>query len=183
MLVVITGLSAGVGKETVLKHLINKGFERVVTVSARKPRAGEKQGDYHNFVNKSTFEQWIKEEKFLEYVVVTGDYKGTLKGSIDKPLSEGKDIAIIVDIGGAMTIKSHFPKAVTIFLTISNFNVLEKRMKKRGDAPKMIKKRLSLAKKEIGLKDKADFVILNEEGKLNETLLQVDTIIGRLKGK
>lgn len=177
LFVVVTGGSAGVGKDTVMKHLIDRGFQRVVTANTRQPRPGEKDGvDYH-FLDMEKFKQWIEEGKLLEYEEVTGTLRGTPKAAITEPLSQGKSLVIRVEPKGARTIKEHFPEAIVVFIAVSRGEIMRRRMRERGEDADFIERRIALAVEEGQQVFDADYVVFNEEGKLTDALAQIDAIV------
>lgn len=75
-MVVLVGES-GCGKTTVREMLLEKGFEKIVTYTSRKPRVGEvNHRDYH-FIPREDFIQRIFSSFFTEYSVYRGNYYGS----------------------------------------------------------------------------------------------------------
>ena len=69
LLIVLSGPS-GVGKATVRKALFNSPdhkFTYSVSMTTRKPREGEVDGQDYNFVTMSDFDTDYKNENILEY--------------------------------------------------------------------------------------------------------------------
>ena len=74
-LFVISGPS-GVGKDTVITHLLNKNDNVALSISCttRAPRGEEKDGVDYYFKNHEQFEQMIEEDGFLEYAKIFDKY-------------------------------------------------------------------------------------------------------------
>jgi guanylate kinase len=180
-LVVISGPSAGVGKDTVLKMFLSKHADWTMPVSTttRKPRRGEVDGKDMQFVDKTTFEQWQKADKFLESVMVDdGNWYGTLKEPVEKAMSDGKNVVLRKDVRGALIIKQKMPEAVLVFMTAENWEVLEQRIRARGTEDEAaIARRLKLAKQELTYQDKYDFVITNPTGHPEKALAELEQTI------
>lgn len=74
---------SGVGKGTLIKKLIDERFQGrfsfSVSYTTRKPREGEVDGVHYNFVDKSTFEEMVREDKFIEHCTVHTNMYGTAK--------------------------------------------------------------------------------------------------------
>jgi len=155
---------AGGGKTTIANLLMVEipNLKRVVTCTTRKPRAGEREGVDYYFLTKQEFEKGIKEGKFLEYAVVHGNYYGTPKEEVEEKLSKGFDLLLVIDVQGMLQIKEKKNDVVTIFLLPPSIDELINRMKKRGDSPKEIEKRLETATKEIPYYKKYDYVVIND---------------------
>ena len=179
LLVVLSGPS-GVGKDTTLcamkKQIPNIYF--VVTATTRPMRAGEVDGvDYH-FVGKGEFADMIEREELLEYAIVYGDYKGIPKQQVQEALSSGKDVVLRIDVQGAATIRKLVPEATTIFLTAPTEEELVNRLRERkADPPGQLKLRIAMARQEMKRIDEFQYVVVNRDNMLNETVEQVRSII------
>lgn len=64
--IILLGKS-GVGKDYLMRKLIQKGLRGCVKMTTRPARKHEVQGVSYNFVNEQQFTQSIKEDKFLTY--------------------------------------------------------------------------------------------------------------------
>ena len=66
ILIVVSGFS-GAGKGTLMKELISTydNYALSVSMTTRKPRAGEEEGKSYFFVEKEAFEQTIAEDGLL----------------------------------------------------------------------------------------------------------------------
>ena len=120
ILFVISG-PAGSGKGTVVESLCKNHSDVGLSVSmtTRQPRSMDVDGVTYYFTTREDFENRIKNGEFLEYNIFSGNnqYYGTPKFSVEKSLSEGKDIILEIEVNGAMNVKKVFPSAVTIMLT------------------------------------------------------------------
>ncbi|MDZ7548489.1 guanylate kinase, partial [Clostridium perfringens] len=103
VLIVISGPS-GAGKGTICKALLEKDENIYLSYSAttRAPRVGEVEGVNYYFFTKEVFESKVKENGFLEYANVHGNFYGTPKVNVEKMLEEGKDVILEIDIQGAL---------------------------------------------------------------------------------
>jgi len=79
LLFVISGPS-GVGKGTLRKRVFNifPDLKYSVSANTRPPRKGEIEGKDYYFVTVDEFKKRIKENKFVEWAIVHGDYKLSL---------------------------------------------------------------------------------------------------------
>ncbi|MEG1663333.1 MAG: guanylate kinase [Clostridia bacterium] len=167
ILVVISGFS-GVGKGTVIELVMNAlpNLKFSVSCTTRQPRKGEENGvDYH-FLTEDEFEQKIKEDAFVEYTKTFTYHYGTYKSEIDKPIEDGLDVLMELNVVGAKNIKKLYPDCVTIFVTPPSIEALEARLIGRGsETPETLERRL----KEIEIEsldiDKYDYIVTNNVAK------------------
>ncbi len=118
LLVVISGPS-GVGKDTVLQHMKDRGlpFHFVVTATTRPKRPNEIEGVDYFFVTREEFERMIEAGELIEHALVYQDLKGIPKQQIREALASGSDAVMRVDVQGAETIRKLYPEALLIFLS------------------------------------------------------------------
>lgn len=176
MLVVISGPS-GVGKDSVIQRMKERKlpFHFVVTATTRRQRAGERQGVDYFFVSHDEFAEMIEQGELLEYAIVYNDYKGIPKKQVHQALASGKDVVMRVDVQGAATVRELSPDAVLIFLTTQSEAELERRLHARKtETPEGLKLRIATARQELKRITEFDYVVVNRENKLDDT---VDTIL------
>jgi guanylate kinase len=173
---VISG-PAGVGKTTLCDRLIcefSETVKRVVTVTTRKPRAGEENGRDYHFWGRQEFLKKVDQGAFIEYECIHDNYYGTLKETILSEIecSDGGDLLLNIDVNGASSLKE-FAKTqkslqgivICVFVNPSSVKQLRERLLKRGsDNIAEIEKRMKTARGEIEKKGQFDF-ILPSEGK------------------
>lgn len=171
-LIVVVSAPSGAGKSTLCQRLLNWSSNLVYSVSCttRPPRGGEQNGHDYFFVTREQFEQRITGNDFLEHAEYNGNYYGTPRRFIEDQLSVGKDVLLDIEVQGAgQVIRSvrqgtfAYPQAlVTVFLMPPSLESLEKRLRGRGtDSEEIIRKRLSLAEKEMACWREYDYVILS----------------------
>jgi len=164
LLFVVSGPS-GVGKGTLREKLFKmfKDLTYSVSMTTRLPRKGEENGiDYH-FVSKTKFEQMIKENRFVEWAIVHGDYKGTPYNFLIERLKIGNDILLEIDVQGAAQVKDKMPHGIYIFIAPPSWKDLEYRLRNRKTEEKEeLEKRLEDARIEIKCVNNYDYLIVND---------------------
>ncbi|TZE83419.1 guanylate kinase [Calorimonas adulescens] len=164
ILIVISGPS-GAGKGTICKEVLKRDPSLCLSVSAttRKPRSGEKEGVNYYFLDKAEFEEMIKNDQFLEWAEVYGNYYGTPKSYVEEKLKEGREVILEIDIQGAMKAREKFPDGVFIFIVPPSMDELEKRIKGRAtETDEEIKLRFSKAFSELKYITKYDYIVVND---------------------
>lgn len=179
-LFVVSGPS-GVGKDTIVGEYLknNKGILSI-SATTRKPRDGEKDGKDYYFLTKEEFEDWIKKDDFLEYATYNDNYYGTPKSKIFENLEKGIDVFLIIEVNGAIQIKNKISESILIFVLPPSMEELEKRIKNRNlDSEEVINNRLKIARDEIKLSSKYDYVVTNN--KIEDTVKKLKMIIDNEK--
>lgn len=165
-LIVISGPS-GVGKSTLLRRLFLEYPDNVcfsVSYTSRSPRIGENHGKDYYFTDNETFENKIKNNDFLEWACVHGNYYGTEKSEVEKILHSGKHCILDIDVQGADNVRSSGIPAMFLFIAPENIEILRCRLEKRGtESKETIAERLKNAVGELAQKDKYDHVIVNKD--------------------
>ncbi len=175
LLIVISGPS-GVGKDTVIQRMKERGlpFHFVVTATTRPKRPNEVDGKDYIFVSKEEFARMIEADELIEYAIVYGDYKGPPKTKVREALASGQDVILRLDVQGAETIRKLAPEALLIFLTTESEDELVRRLETRKtETAEELKLRIATARKELQRIEAFDYVIVNHDFHLDET---VDTI-------
>lgn len=178
---VVSGLS-GVGKDAVIRAAAARGkvdFCFVITTTSRPPRPEEVNGVDYFFVDDARFQEMIKTGELVEHALVYGQDKGISKKAIQIALDSGKDIMIRVDVQGAEKVRELYPQAILIFMIPENFDVWIERLKARGsETEDQLQIRIEKARKELeAAKEFFDFVIVNEEDRLDDAADVLEAII------
>lgn len=164
-LFILSGPS-GVGKGTVREEIMsNPSLNLVYSISmtTREPRKGEINGIHYFFVDKTYFENAIKNGDLLEYAKFVGNYYGTPKSFVEKLLNEGKNVLLEIETQGAKQVMEKCPNAISIFMVPPSLEELEKRIRGRRSEPEdIIQQRLSKAKNEMSLQKNYKFVVVND---------------------
>lgn len=182
LLLQISGPS-GVGKTTLIERL-HSTFDFVFSVSATTRARTEKEVDGvdYLFLEQRTFEQWIREDRFLEHAQVFGrDWYGTLREPVERSLSEGRIVLLDIDVQGARQVKAHLPEAFGIFILPPSEEVLHDRLVgRKRDAPEVIERRFAEAKSEIESarsSDVYDAMVVNDD--LERAVAELRSLIER----
>lgn len=156
---------SGAGKTTLLDLLRREVplLDYSVSVTTRPPRRGEVDGAAYHFTTRAEFEAMLAAGEFLEHAVVYDNYYGTRRSVIEKALSEGKDIILDIDVRGALQVMEKSYPGVFVYIMPPSMRELERRLRGRAtDAEEVIRKRLSLAREEMGYAARYDYVVVND---------------------
>ncbi|MDR1983029.1 MAG: guanylate kinase [Holosporaceae bacterium] len=163
-LFVISGPSA-VGKNSVVDEIlkIDRSIGRIVTCTTRKIRKSERHGEDYFFMKKSDFLLEIERKNLIEFSEVYGNYYGVMFSSVNEKIKSGEDAILIINFEGFLKIKKVITENVYgMFILPPSIEDLELRMKLRGeDSPKIVARRLSLAREDMAKAKFYDFCFKN----------------------
>ena len=147
-----------------------------VSYTTRAPRGSEQNGREYFFISRADFESMIREDDFLEYADVYGNYYGTARRFLREAQAEGTDLLLDIDVQGAAQIKSKISDAPSIFVLPPDRSTLEWRLRNRGsDSDDVICRRLATARREIENYDKYDYILVND--RLEPSVGQLKAIV------
>ncbi len=176
---VISGPS-GVGKDSVIERLRERSPEIhfAVTATTRQRRPGEIDGIHYYFLDADTFAVREQQQEFLESADVYGLRYGVPKWGIREALSRGQDVIVKVDVQGAATMRTLLPTATFIFIAPESLTALMRRLRSRKtDEPEALMRRFNTATQELSAAVEFDYVIFNEDDRLDIALDQIHAII------
>ena len=164
--VFIISAPSGSGKSTLVARLLDTVPDLMFSVSytTRTPRGAEVNGKGYHFVSREEFEAMLARDEFLEWAQVFGNYYGTHRSILDEACTQGKDLVLDIDVQGARQLIEKIPEAVTIFVLAPSRQVLEQRLRSRGeDREEVIGRRLRAAAEEIRNYEAYDYVLINRD--------------------
>ena len=178
---------SGAGKTSIARYILDKdkNIKLSVSLTTRKKRKNEKAGIDYDFISKDVFEKKIKNNFFLEWATVFGNYYGTSREKVQKTLQDGNDVLFDIDWQGTQQLTDNKDfDLVTIFILPPSKTVLEKRLNNRAQDSKIeVKKRMSQASDEISHYMEYNYIVINNN--LEDASNQVLSILKaeRLKRK
>jgi guanylate kinase len=100
LVVTVTGPSASGKSELLTELCANHNFERLISVTTRPPREGEKEGVEYYYITEEEFARQREAGNLLQEVCFNGKYYGTTKKEVDRVFVKGKVPIVIVEPGG-----------------------------------------------------------------------------------
>jgi len=157
---------SGAGKTTLAKALLaaEPGLVMSVSVTTRKARPGEVDGQDYHFLDAPAFERMREEGDLLEWAHVHGNLYGTPRGPVMDALSAGRDVLFDIDWQGAQQLAASAPAdLVRVFVLPPSAAALGQRLHARAqDGADVVARRLAAAGDEIGHWPEYDYVIVND---------------------
>ncbi len=179
LLVVISGPS-GVGKDTVVHHLKQRGlpFHFVVTATSRPKRPDEVHGVDYFFYSEPEFLDLLERGELLEHALVYNEHKGVPKQQVRDAMASGLDVVMRVDVQGAKTIKQLAPEAIAIFLMARDEAELAQRLRMRKtESEEHLQTRLQAAREELHYLDLFDYRVVNADSEVEAAVSTILAII------
>ena len=118
---------SGAGKTSLWKMLLkkHKDIKYSVSYTTRLPRVNEIQGKDYNFVDKLTFKDLIKKNKFIEWVSFSGNYYGSLMEPINLAILQNKNILLEIDSEGLKQLRKKIGSGVYIYIVTKKISDLK----------------------------------------------------------
>jgi guanylate kinase len=164
-LVYLISAPSGSGKSTLVNELLKsvKNLEFSISYTTRAPRGSETNGREYFFVSREEFETMIREDQFLEYAEVFGNYYGTARRFLCEAEQNGRDLLLDIDVQGAAQIQKKISDAISIFILPPNRITLEERLRRRSeDREEVIQRRLITAGGEIENYARYNYILVND---------------------
>ena len=115
-IVVLVGPS-GSGKNDVARLMLKKSrrFERLVSYTTDGNMSRRDPGRYH-YLSLEEFRRMRDSDELFESTVYAGHNFGSRKQDVEDILGRGRYVLTVMDICGAMVLKTHYPNVTTIYL-------------------------------------------------------------------
>ena len=182
LLVVVSGPS-GVGKDTLIKHLLelDPNLRYSVSYTTRTPRPGEVEGVNYFFVKRERFNELIAQGFFLEHATYGGHLYGTPAAPVEEARRAGHDILLKIEVQGAEQVRKRAPDGIYIFIAPPSTEELVRRQEMRKDeAPEEdMPERRKIGETEMKYASQYDHVVINDD--LERAVAELLEIIRRAR--
>ena len=175
LLLIVSGPS-GAGKGTLIAKMRKQdpSIHFSCSITTRSMRAGEVEGVDYRFVTREQYDEYARQDAFLEKADVHEHSYGTLKSEVLGPLTEGRDVVVDVNPEGAISLMDKLDDYVSVFILPPSFGSLRERLLgRKSETEKSIEIRLRNAREEMKTVHRYQYVIIND---------QVDSAFARLQG-
>jgi guanylate kinase len=164
-LFMVVSAPSGTGKTSICREFLKlcPDIRFSVSSTTRPARPGEKNGVDYFFVSEEAFREQIQKGVFAEWVENYGHYYGTAKETMQNLLAAGCDLLLDVEPEGAKVLKKNYPGGVFVYILPPSLEDLKSRLKRRGEVPEVMQKRLGKAMDEIREIMWYDYIIINKE--------------------
>lgn len=175
-IIVICGPTA-VGKTVVIQQVLKQipSLKTGITYTTRSPREKASEDKVMRYISREAFEEKIQSQTFLEWAEYNGNYYGTSKETL--AASADQALLLNLDIRGSLQIKTMYPESLLIFIAPENIGQIRERLKRRNLSEAELASRLQAATECLAGKDNFDHIIINKQGKVEQTVNEVVNLV------
>ncbi len=157
---------SGAGKTTITRAVLERepGLEFSISVTTRRPRAGEVNGRHYHFIDRTRFDAMVRDGALLEHASVFGNFYGTPRAPIEAAIAEGRDVILDLDWQGAQQLRRGLSAdMVSVFVLPPDHQSLEKRLRSRAqDSEEVVNARMVELAEETSHWSEYDYIIIND---------------------
>lgn len=115
-IVILVGPS-GSGKTEIASKICEKSdkFEKLVSYTTNEIVHVEDEG-WYSHISRQEFNDMLDEKVFFESTMYAGHGYGTKLEDVNNILNKGKNVIAVMDICGAMALKTNFKNVITIYI-------------------------------------------------------------------
>lgn len=122
---------SGAGKTRIAEHLLEQcdKLEKLKSYTTIDPTS-RVNDDWYSYVDKSEFFNMMESGELFESTMYAEHGFGSKKSDVDAILASGKKVLAIMDICGAMALKTHYKDAVTVYIKRNKRDLLSSILEK-----------------------------------------------------
>ena len=143
-IVVLVGPS-GSGKTDIAKRLTKKSkhFEKLISYTT-DATVGLQGGEWYHYISLEAFRDMQEKGELFESTMYAGHCYGSRKQDVERILAGGKHVLTVMDICGAMSLKTHFPNVTTIYIKRNKRDLVEAVLEKQLSNKEKVSRLLAL---------------------------------------
>jgi guanylate kinase len=166
-LMLVLSSPSGAGKTTLSRLLLERDstIELSISVTTRKPRPSEIDGQDYHFIDGARFDAMVERRELLEWAEVFGNRYGTPREPVTRALAAGCDVLFDIDWQGTQQLRENGRNdLVSVFVLPPSVRDLEARLRSRAqDSEDVIRSRMSKAANEMSHWAEYDYVVINRD--------------------
>jgi len=173
MLIILVGPS-GAGKTTIETALVERGVNKMISVTTREPRVGEIHGEDYFFVTEEEFQRDI--DRFFEVAEYAGHFYGTPSSQVNKAAMSREPYVTVMEVEGAKKLRDAFPGNVMLVYINRARKELVKAINARQILAVEKRRRVKKLNEDVKARGECDYVVGNISGKLDRAVESVYNI-------
>ena len=157
-IVVLVGPS-GSGKTEIAKQLLKKSrkFEKLISYTT-DATVGMEGDDWYHYISLDAFRLMRVGGEIFESTMYAGHNYGSKKEDIQQILARGHHVLTVMDICGAMVLKTHFPNVTTVYIKQEKQELLRNLLNKPLSLDEKVSRIMALEAEEKNA-DICDYVV------------------------
>ncbi len=142
--IVLVGPS-GAGKNEIANKLLEKcpRIEKLISYSTEKPISASDAESYH-YIPKDEFFAMMENGEFFESTMYAGNGYATKKEDAESILKSKKIVLTVMDICGAMAVKTNYSNVATVYVKRPKSELLRSILTTGGEIENMVKRIISI---------------------------------------
>lgn len=143
-IVVLVGPS-GSGKTQIAKRIMkkSKAFQKLISYTT-DATVGLQGGEWYHYIALEAFRDMCEKGELFESTMYAGHCYGSRKKDVEDILAEGKHVLTVMDICGAMALKTHFSNVTTVYIKRSKRALLTELLNKTLSVDEKVSRLLAL---------------------------------------
>lgn len=163
-LIVVSGPSAaGLGEIVSAVFRKRADLVSVVPVTARKMKAGERNGVGFYFYDLEGWEALKSSGDLLEQTEFAGNDYGTSRRLVEEQLSQGKNVLLNLAVERAAQLKANMPEALCVYVEPSDERLLQERCAQKARSSLELELRMREAARQKALSGFCDERIASDD--------------------
>jgi guanylate kinase len=118
-------------------------FEKLISYTT-DASVGLQGGEWYKYITLDAFRKMYENGELFESTMYAGHNYGSRKGDIEDILAQGKHVLTVMDICGAMSLKTHFPNVTTVYVKRDKRELLKEILQKDLSTDETISRLLAL---------------------------------------
>lgn len=178
---VLVGPSGG-GKNEIAKHILKKSrsFAKLTSYTT-DATVGMQGGNPYHYISVEAFRKLCENGEMFESTMYAGHHYGSCKADVEEILATGKHVLTVMDICGAMSLKTHFNNVTTVYVQRDKRELLENILTKPLNLDEKIRRIMSLEAEQKNA-DICDYIVSSSDpGKAAREIL--DSLLKKKRKK
>ena len=125
------------------KLMRKKKFQKLISYTT-DASVGLQGGEWYHYITVDAFRKMQEKGDLFESTIYAGHSYGSCKSDVEEILAQGKHVLTVMDICGAMALKTHFPKVTTIYIKRDKPTLLANILNKNLNVEEKVSRLLAL---------------------------------------
>ena len=154
---------SGSNKNEIAKQILKKSrsFQKLTSYTT-DATVGMQSGEQYHYLSVEAFRQMCENGEMFESTMYAGHHYGSCKSDVERILESGKHVLTVMDICGAMSLKTHFSNVTTVYVQRNKQALLENLLTKPLSLNEKVRRIMSLESEQKNA-DICDYIISGDD--------------------